>query len=153
MHRTCQSCVIFSNITAGRVMSNPLRFDVTNGYSCQIAIKCDCSLINSDAMGHCGVIMCNKVTNVISLCIQIKYTVICGIGACSVSNAAEPFVTAQYFEIYRIASYLLVLCHISNIIAGRVMSNPFRFDFTNGYSCQIAIKCDCSLINSDAMVH
>ena len=53
------------------VMSNPFRFDVTNGYSCLIAIKCDCSLINSDAKGHWGVIKCNKVTNVISLCIQI----------------------------------------------------------------------------------
>ena len=74
-------------------MSSPFRFDVTNGYSCKIAIICDCSLINSDAMGHCGVIKCNKDTNVISLCIQIYYTVICGISACSVSNAAEPFVT------------------------------------------------------------
>ena len=60
------------------------------------------------------------------------YTVICGIGACSVSNAAEPFVTV---EIYRNASYLLVLCQFSNIISGRVMSNPFRFDVTNGYAC------------------
>ena len=74
-------------------MSNPFRFDVTNGYSYSIAIKFDCSLINSDAMGLWGVIKCNKVTNEISLCIQTKYTVICGIGACSVSNAAEPFVT------------------------------------------------------------
>ena len=64
-----------------------------NGYSCLIAIKCDFSLINSDAMGHWGVIKCNKVANVISLCIQIKYNVICRFGACSVSNAAEPFVT------------------------------------------------------------
>ena len=71
MHRTCYSCDIFSYINAGRVMSNPFRFDVTNGYSSTIAIKCDCSLINSDAMGHRGVIKCNKVTNVISLCIQI----------------------------------------------------------------------------------
>ena len=74
-------------------MANPFRFDVTNGYSCSTAIKNDCSLINSDAMGHWGVIKCNKVTYVISLCIQIQHTVICGIGACSVSNAAEPFVT------------------------------------------------------------
>ena len=71
----------------------------------------------------------------ISLCIQILYTVICGIGGCSVSNAAEPFVTVYYFEIYRNASYMLVLCHFSDIIAVRVMSNPFRFDVTNGYSC------------------
>ena len=62
-------------------------------------------------MGHEGVIKCNKATNVISLCIQIEYTVICGIGACSVSNAAEPFVTVLYVEIYRNASYLLLLCH------------------------------------------
>ena len=62
-------------------------------------------------MGHRGVIKRNKVKNVISLCIQILYTVICGIGACSVSNAAEPFVTVQYVEIIRNASYLLVLCH------------------------------------------
>ena len=27
------------------------------------------------------------------------------------------------------------------------MSDPFRYDVTNGYSCYIAIKCDCSLIN------
>ena len=52
-------------------MSNPFRFDVTNGYSGEIAIKCDGSLINSDEMGHWGVIKCNKVTNVISLCIQL----------------------------------------------------------------------------------
>ena len=92
-------------------MSNPFRFDVTNGHSCYIAIKCVSSLINSDSMGHRGVINCNRVTNVISLCIKIKYTVICGIGACSVSNAAEPFATVQYFVIYRNASYLLFLCH------------------------------------------
>ena len=74
-------------------MSNPFRFDVTNGYSGWIAIKCDCSQINYDAIDHLGVIKCNNVTNVISLCIQILYTVICGIGACSVSNAAEPYIT------------------------------------------------------------
>ena len=44
-------------------------------------------------MRHCGVINDNKVTKVISLCIQVQYTVIGGIGACRVSNAAEPFVT------------------------------------------------------------
>ena len=71
MHRTCLTCVIISNIIAGRVMSNPFRINVTNGYSCLIAIKCDSSLINSDAMDHCGVIRCNKVTIVISMCIQI----------------------------------------------------------------------------------
>ena len=40
-----------------------------------------------------SVIKCNKVTNVISLCIQIEYSAICGIGSCRVSNAADPFVT------------------------------------------------------------
>ena len=73
-------------------MSNPFRFDVTNGRSCRISIKCDSSLINSGSMGHCGVIKCNTVTNVISMCLQILCTVICGIRTCSVSNAAEPFV-------------------------------------------------------------
>ena len=68
-------------------------FDVTNGYTRQIAIKYDGSLINSDSTVHAFVIKCNKVTNVISLCIEILYTVICGIGAYSVLNAAEPFVT------------------------------------------------------------
>ena len=71
----------------------------------------------------------------------------------SVSNVAEPFVTLYYAEIYRNASYILFLCHISNIIAGRVISNSFRFDVTNGYSFLIDIKCDCSLIYSDAMGH
>ena len=28
------------------------------------------------------------------------------------------------------------------------MSYPFRFNVTKGYSCQIAIKCDCSITNS-----
>ena len=79
--------------------------------------------------------MCNTVTNVVSMRLQILCTVICGIRCCSVSNAAETFVNVYYFEIYRNASYLLVLCHFSNIIAGRVMSNPFRFDVTNGHSC------------------
>ena len=55
-------------------------------------------------------------------------------GACSLSNAAEPFVTVSYFEIYRNASYLFVLCNFSNIIAGRVMSKPFRFDVSDGFS-------------------
>ena len=71
-------------------MSNKFRFDVTNGHSCKIAIKCDCSLINSDSMGLCGVIKCNTVTNVISMCFQILCTVICEICSCSVSIAAEP---------------------------------------------------------------
>ena len=69
------------------------------------------------------------------MCLQILCSLICGIRSCSVSNAAEPFVNVQYVEIYRNASYLLVLCHFSNIIEGNVMSNPFSFDVTNGHSC------------------
>ena len=53
---------------------------------------------------------------------------------CSVPNAAEPFATVELVEVYRNASYLLVLCNFSNIIAGNEMSNPFRFDVTNGFS-------------------
>ena len=52
-------------------MSNPFRYEVTNGYSCEIAIKRDRSLIYSDSMGPSGVIKCNIVTNVISICLQI----------------------------------------------------------------------------------
>ena len=52
-------------------MSNPFRFDVTNGRSCKISIKRDCSVINSDSMGHRGVIKCNIVKNVIGMCLQI----------------------------------------------------------------------------------
>ena len=73
-------------------MSNPFRFDATNFNSCSIAIKFDCSLKNSESMGHLGVIKCNTVTNVISMCIKKLCTVICGIRSCSLSNAAEPFV-------------------------------------------------------------
>ena len=43
-------------------------------------------------MGHGGAIKCNKVTDVISMCLQVLRTVICGIRSCSVTNAAEPFV-------------------------------------------------------------
>ena len=59
-----------ANIIAGRVMSNQFRFDVTNGYSRYIAIEYSSPIV-SDSMGREGVIKCNKVTNVISLCIQI----------------------------------------------------------------------------------
>ena len=71
----------------------------------------------------------------ISNCLKILCTIIYGIRGCSVSNAAEPSVNVYYVEVYSNASYLLVLCHFSNIIVGRDMSNPFRFDVTNGYSC------------------
>ena len=67
MHRTCYSRVIFSNIIAGNVTSNTFRFDVTNGFSRLIAIENDRSLIDSDAMGHEGVIKCNTVTNVVRM--------------------------------------------------------------------------------------
>ena len=42
-------------------MSNPFRFDVTDGFSPKIAIEYDGSLIDSDSMGHEGVIKCNIV--------------------------------------------------------------------------------------------
>ena len=48
-------------------MSNPFRFDVTNGYSCYIAIEYDGSIIDSDSMGHAGVIKCYIVTNVVRM--------------------------------------------------------------------------------------
>ena len=153
MHRTCQSCVILSNTIAGNVMSNPFRFDVTNGFSRQSAIEYDSSLIDSDSICHAGVIMCNIVTNVVRMCLRRLYIVICGIHTCCVPNAAErlqPCNTSKYIVLHRNCQTCVMF---SNIIAGRVMSNPFRFDVTNGYSCQIAIKCDCSLINSDALGH
>ena len=74
-------------------MSNPFKFDVTNGFSRQIAIEYDGSLKESDSMGHAGVIKCNKVTNLVRMCLRRYNTVICGIRACCVSNVAEPFVT------------------------------------------------------------
>ena len=48
-------------------MSNPFSFDVTNGLMRLIAIKYDGYLINSDFIGHAGVIKCNIVTNVLSM--------------------------------------------------------------------------------------
>ena len=68
--------------------------------------------LDSDSMGHEGEIMCNIVTNVVRMCLRRYNTVICGIRACCVSSVAEPFVTVKYVEIYRNASYLLVLCHV-----------------------------------------
>ena len=52
-------------------MSNPFRFDVTDGFSLQIAIEYDGSLIDSDSMGHEGVIKCNIVTNVVRMCLRL----------------------------------------------------------------------------------
>ena len=62
--------LFFPNIIAGRVMSNPFRFVVANGYSRLIAIEYDGSLIDSDSMCHEGVIKCNIVTNVVRMCLQ-----------------------------------------------------------------------------------
>ena len=75
-------------------MPKPFKFDVTDGFSRWIAIEYDGSLIDYDSMGHEGVIKCNIVTNVVRMCLRRKYTVICGIRTCCVSNAAEPFITA-----------------------------------------------------------
>ena len=52
-------------------MSNPFRFDVTNGYSRQIAIEYDRSLIDSDTTGHEDVIKCNIDTNVVRMCLRM----------------------------------------------------------------------------------
>ena len=41
----------------------------------------------------------------------------------------------------------------TSIIAGNIMSNPFRFVVTNGFSRLIAIEYDGSLIDSDSMGH
>ena len=43
-------------------MSNPFRFDVTDGFSRWIAIEYDASIIDSDSMGHDSAIKCNRVT-------------------------------------------------------------------------------------------
>ena len=75
-------------------MSISFRFDVTDGFSRKIAIEYEGSLIDSDCMGHEGVIKCNIFTNVDRMCLRRSYKVICGIGTCCVSNVAEPFVTA-----------------------------------------------------------
>ena len=57
-------------------MSNPLKFDVTNGFSRLIATEYDGSLIDSDSIGHAGVIKCNIVTNVVRMCLRRYNTVI-----------------------------------------------------------------------------
>ena len=51
-------------------MSKPFRFDVTDGFSLQIAIEYDRSLIDSDSMGHEGVIKSIIVTNVVRMCLR-----------------------------------------------------------------------------------
>ena len=75
------------------MMSNPFILDVTEGFSLWIAIEYNGSLIDSYSMGHEGVFKCNIVTNVVRMCLRKYNTVICGIRACCVSNAAESFVT------------------------------------------------------------
>ena len=75
MHRTCYSCVIFSNIIAERVISKSFRCDVTDVFSSYIAVEYDGSLIDSVSMGHEGVIKCNIVTNVFRMCLRMLYTV------------------------------------------------------------------------------
>ena len=50
-------------------MSKPFWFDVTDGFSGYIAIEFDGSLIDSDSIGHEGVIKCNIVTNVVRMCL------------------------------------------------------------------------------------
>ena len=57
----------FSNIIAGRVMTKQFKFDVTDGFSRQIAKEYDGTLIDSDSMGHEGAIKCNIVTNVVRM--------------------------------------------------------------------------------------
>ena len=51
-------------------MSNPFRFDVTDGFSRYLAKEYVGSLIESDSMGHEGVIKCNIVTNVVRVCLR-----------------------------------------------------------------------------------
>ena len=48
-------------------MTKPFRFDVTDGFSRSVPIEYDGSLIDSDSMGHEGVIKYNIVTNVVRM--------------------------------------------------------------------------------------
>ena len=57
-------------------MSKPFRFEVTDGFSREIAIEYDGYLIDSNSMGQEGVIECNIVTNVVRMCLRRYYTVI-----------------------------------------------------------------------------
>ena len=52
-------------------MSKPFRFDVTDFFSRYIAIEYDGSLIDSDSMGHDGLIKCNIITNVVRMCLRM----------------------------------------------------------------------------------
>ena len=52
-------------------MSIPFRIDVTDGFSRYIAIEYDGSLIDSDSMGHEGVIRYNIVTTVVRMCLRM----------------------------------------------------------------------------------
>ena len=51
-------------------MSKPFRFDVTDGFSRLIALEYDGSLIDSDSLGHEGVIKCDMDTNVVRMCLR-----------------------------------------------------------------------------------
>ena len=51
-------------------MSTSFIFDDTDGFSRYIAIEYDGSLIDSDSVGHEGVIKCNIVTNVVRMCLR-----------------------------------------------------------------------------------
>ena len=51
-------------------MSEPFRFYINDGFSRYIAIEYDGYLIDSDSMGHEGVIKCNIVTNVVRMCLR-----------------------------------------------------------------------------------
>ena len=71
------SCIVpvrpvsfFVILLRGRVMSEPFRFDVTDGFSRKIVTEYDGSLTDSDSMGHEGVIKCNIVTNVVRMCLR-----------------------------------------------------------------------------------
>ena len=51
-------------------MSKPFRFDITDGFSREIAIEYDGSLIDSYSMGHEAIIKGNIVTNVVRMCLR-----------------------------------------------------------------------------------
>ena len=52
-------------------MTNPFRIDDTNGYTRQIAVKRDGTLMNSDSMCHARVNKYNIVTYVVSMWGQV----------------------------------------------------------------------------------
>ena len=65
-------------------------------------------------------------------------------------NRLLPCYTWKCIVIHRTSrSFVIFSC----IIAGNVMTYPFKFDVTNGFKRLIAIKYDGSLICSDSMGH